>query len=310
MELLHDKIKKTIIAWQNYLLLERCYSKSTISSYLIDLRNFLIFIQHYKSKTISYIDLQTVDIKLIRSWLSNRLINRYISSSNSRALSAIKNFYKFLEKKDNIKYHNISSITSPKKNKSLPKALSQKETRISLNNIENITKEHWINQRNKALLILIYSTGLRISEALSITKNHIKNGQTLKIIGKNNKERRIPIINKALQIISNYLKIIPFTIKDNEPIFRGKKGNVLQRSVFNRELIKLRRIINLPEHLSAHAFRHSFASHLLENGANLRSIQELLGHKKLSTTQQYTKITKHQLKTVYEKNHPAIKGLL
>lgn len=158
--------------------------------------------------------------------------------------------------------------------------------------------------RNKALLILIYASGLRISEALSITKIHLQNLDFIKVVGEGNKERVIPWLPIVRSLIEEYLKLLPYDLNDQEPIFRGKQGKKLQPPVFNRELIKLRRFYGLPEYLTAHSFRHSFASHLLENGADLRSIQELLGHKSLSTTQSYTKTNIKHLEAVYNVSHP------
>ena len=162
----------------------------------------------------------------------------------------------------------------------------------------------WIDLRNKSLLTLIYASGLRISEALSITKNHVNQCEYIKITGKGNKERLVPWIEEARKLILEYLKELPYEIDENEPIFRSKTGKILHRSNFNSELVKLRRIYGLPEHLSSHSFRHSFATHLLENGADLRSIQDLLGHKSLSTTQRYTKVNLSHLEAVYNKSHP------
>ena len=154
---------------------------------------------------------------------------------------------------------------------------------------------------------MIYSSGVRISEALSLTTKHIENKNFIRITGKGNKERIIPWIETTRNLLIKYINSIPFIIKQDDPIFRGKKGKPLQRAVFNQELIKLRRLNALPEHVTPHAFRHSFATHLLENGANLRSIQELLGHKSLASTQKYTKVSHHHLKSSYKKFHPDVK---
>jgi integrase/recombinase XerC len=148
--------------------------------------------------------------------------------------------------------------------------------------------------------MLIYASGLRISEALSITQNHLKSEYII-IKGKAAKERMVPWIEEAKIAIMNYLAKLPFALDNGEPIFRGEKGKVLSTGVFSRQLISLRRSLGLPEHTSAHAFRHSFATHLLESGADLRSIQELLGHSDLSATQRYTKVNIEHLTKSYNK---------
>ncbi len=287
--------------WQEYLGVQRNYSTNTTESYLNDLKNYLSFIERYLEKSVNLSLITAVDIRLIRSWLADRKYSNYSISSSARALSSIKNFYKFLEKTHKVTSHAIYSVAAPKKPKTLPKALSREDTTISLNMIDKLEELKWIDLRNKSLLTLIYATGLRISEALSITKNHVENEEYIKIIGKGNKERIVPWIAQVRNLVLEYLDALPYNIEKNEPIFRTKTGKILLRNNFNTELVKLRRIYGLPEYLSSHSFRHSFATHLLENGADLRSIQDLLGHASLSTTQRYTKINVTHLEKVYDK---------
>ena len=294
--------------WQDYLNYQRNYSQNTLDSYLNDLNNYLSFLYKYHSIQISLRHIKAADIRCIRSWLSSRTLDNFNLTSTARALSSVKNFYKYLEKKIDITCHSIFSVRSPKKPKSLPKALTISETEISLGNIGMLGNEKWIHYRNKALLTLIYASGLRISEALSITQKHLENLEFIKILGKGKKERLIPWIEESKQLVEKYVELLPYQVELTEPIFRGKRGGPLKRSVFNKELVNLRRMLGLPEHLSSHAFRHSFATHLLENGADLRSIQDLLGHKNLSTTQRYTKINRSHLESVYAKAHPASKN--
>lgn len=300
-------IQKKIEEFIEYLINQRNYSHHTINSYKTDIEHFFRFAYYYHNKIISYTDLKTVDIRVIRSWLAKRHVDNYIASSNARALSAIKSLYRYLEKTDNVHCHGLYLIKPPKKRAPLPKALAPQQT-FSVIESENILgSAEWIYVRNKALLTLIYASGLRISEALSITKKHLMNKEFLYILGKGKKQRAVPWIEAAYKIIELYLQALPYEINDDEPIFRGERGKILQRSVFGLELIKMRRIIGLPESFSAHTLRHSFATHLLENGANLRSIQDLLGHQSLSTTQQYTKINHAHLQAVYNKSHPDAK---
>ena len=300
---IHEAIKK----WQNYLQSERNYAENTLTAYVTDLKHYLSFFYKYHSKSPTIYLVKNIDVRFVRSWLSERKQDNYNAASTARALSSVKSFYRYLEKFSDISCHTIYSIKNPKKSKSLPKALTKKETFDSLNNIDILGQEDWLQLRNKALLTLIYASGLRISEALSLTRKHLENKEYLKITGKGSKERLIPWIEDARKLVVLYSKNIPFTIGDDELIFRGKKGAPLKRANFNNELVKLRRYLGLPEYLSSHAFRHSFATHLLENGADLRSIQKLLGHESLSTTQRYTKITTSHLKSVYNNTHPEAK---
>lgn len=301
MEICQAELSTIISKWQNYLKTQQNYSVHTLDSYINDLNHFLQFVASYYSRVPSLKDMVVVDIRCFRSWLAKRCQSDYNATSNARALSSIRSFYRYLEKKHSICCHAVFVVRFPKKGKALPKALSQEEAKISLDNIEMIGDEDWVHMRNKALLTLIYASGLRISEALSITPKHLENREFLRIIGKRGKERIIPWIEESRLLVEQYFSLLPYSVKSDESIFLGKRGAPLQRAVFNRELIQMRRILGLPEHLSSHAFRHSFATHLLENGASIRSIQELLGHASLSSTQRYTKISQRYLESVYDK---------
>ncbi len=296
-----DRLHAQFNDWQIYLSEIKSYSKHTSISYKSDLESFFKFIAKYNGEINLDIVLKA-DIKLFRSWLAARKMENYTASSSARALSSVKNFYAFLEKKLNADIHHIQLIKAPKKAKSLPKALTENEVQIAIENILTLNPSNsWIIMRNKALLLLLYASGLRISEALSLTPKALSNREFLNIVGKGKKERIVPWIECSYNALEEYYKHLPYSLDQNDPIFRGLKGSALARAVFNKELINLRKSFNLPEFLSAHAFRHSFATHLLENGADLRSIQSLLGHASLSTTQNYTKINSSYLKNAYDK---------
>lgn len=304
----NTELLELVDKWQKYLKLQKNYSDHTLCSYKNDIDNFFDFIKSYDSEILSVDGISKVDIRLIRSWLAKRQQDKYVAASNARCLSAVKNFYKYLEKTIGVSCHTVFSVKNPKKANVLPKSLSQDDSKLSLEHIDDFANLEWIELRNKALLILIYASGLRISEALSITKSHLQNIDFIRITGKGQKERLVPWIPVAREFIDKYLSKLPHNISEQDRIFRGKMGKELQPAVFNRELIRLRRFYGLPEHLTAHAFRHSFATHLLENGADLRSIQELLGHKNLSTTQRYTRVNQKHLENAYNKAHPISKS--
>lgn len=280
------------------------FSENTVVSYQNDLQQLFSFLASYKEEEIGKSELEKFEARSVRAWLSERQRANYSPSSNARALSAVKSFFAFLEKRYSIVNHAIQIIKSPRKPKPLPKALTDGEVQISLENIDKFGETPELELRNKALLTLIYASGLRISETLSITKRQLENCEYIRIMGKGGKERLVPWIAESRELVLRYVDYLPQDLSLDEPIFRGHRGGVLQRNVFNRELIRLRRALGLPEHLTSHAFRHSFATHLLENGADLRSIQELLGHQNLSTTQRYTKINSKHLLAAYEKAHP------
>ncbi len=295
-------MQKIIADWLKYLSLERGYSEHTVISYRNDMENFLAFLKSYNGFEVSLQSIVEADLRLIRSWLANRNTNNYAASSNARSLSSIKSFYKFLKYSKGVTSDGVFQAKNPKKPKSLPKALSISDTMLSIECAGDSSEEDWIGVRDKALLLLIYASGMRISEALSITQKHIDD-EHIKILGKGGLERVIPWIPAAKTLVKHYLGLVPYDVSQG-PIFLGLRGKPLQAAAYRRQLITLRRSLGLPEYLTPHAFRHSFATHLLENGADLRSIQELLGHKSLSTTQRYTKVNIGHLMSAYSKAHP------
>lgn len=289
--------------WSEYLRVESGFSEHTIASYLHDLNDLIEFLTKHNASVPSLNDLENIDTKTIRSWLSQRKISEYSSSSSKRALSGVKSFYRFLHQITGNSNSAIFAISGPKKPEIIPRALSLEDVMSAINSSDDFSKNDWIAKRDKALITLIYSCGLRISEALAITKESLLKDYIV-VKGKGSKERIVPFIQVALVSINDYLEYLPFEVSNKDPIFLGEKGGVLSTGVFSRRLIKLRRNLGLPEHLSAHAFRHSFATHLLENGADLRSIQELLGHEDLSTTQRYTKVNLDHISKSYKAAHP------
>ncbi|KJV56435.1 phage integrase family protein [Orientia chuto str. Dubai] len=304
---LDSQLEKIMTEWLHYIQYYKNYSINTCNSYNNDLKQFFDFIIDYCN--LSKLDVNhlcSVDIRLMRSWLSQRYSRQYNPNSNSRALSSVKNFYKYLFKQHNLVNKIINSVRNPRSAKRLPKALDVEDTVACTNKIDSIAADKWIGARDKALLFLLYGQGLRISEALSITKASLKS-ESLIIKGKGNKARLIPWLDIAKQLVLDYINVVPYSLTDSSSLFVGKRGKKLQPAVFGRHLIKLRRQLNLPESLTAHTFRHCFASHLLNNGADLRSIQKLLGHQSLSSTQIYTKINADFLTSVYNKSHPLVR---
>jgi integrase/recombinase XerC len=301
-----DGLKEIIRDWVNWLSLERAVSHHTTIAYQQDLQNFLNFASSYNGGILELSNLLDIKLSNIRAWLTQRKNDNFEYSSSARALSSIKSFYKFIEKTKGYTVSALTTVKGPRLKKPLPKALNIDQTMKAVSNIEILSEEDWVGARDKALLILIYCTGLRISEALSLTKNDL-GSDYIKITGKGKKQRIVPLLILAQESIEKYLSQLPFNIANDEPIFRGEKGNVLQANVFNKKLINLRRMLGLPEHASPHAFRHSFATHLLGQGADLRVIQELLGHESLSTTQRYIKVDTERLLKVYNNAHPGAK---
>jgi len=286
----------------NFLKSEKRFSKNTIEAYQNDLANFIIFIFKKKEKNITKIILQELSLVDYRSWLSARLKNNYNPSSNARALATIRSFFRLLQKENLIDQQEIFKLKTPKVAKILPKATEHENILLLIKAVDNLfVKDDWQSAREKAIILLAYGCGLRISEILSLSKADFSNGEHLIIKGKGDKQRLVPLLPIIFNAVNNYLAKCPFIGNNQQPIFVNAKGNAYNRRSFAQTMINLRQQLILPKNLSAHSLRHSFATALLESGADLRSIQKLLGHSNLSTTEKYTKINKNKLLADFHK---------
>lgn len=283
-----------------FLEVEKRYSSHTLNSYRIDIFYFFDFLFRVKAKTVSQNDLENLTVHDFRKWLSERLPN-HVNSSNARALASLRSMFRFFNQNNLLKNQEISKIKTPKTGKPVPKSVDQIDIEKIFAEILNIRKTAWQAKRDVALLTLIYGCGLRISESLAVSKKSLENSQTLIVTGKGKKQRMVPLLPIVQKRINEYFAACPFKIIFDQPIFLGPKGETYTRQDFASLIQKIRRNLNLAETITPHAFRHSFATHLLEAGGDLRTIQELLGHESLSTTQRYTKIDKARLLSVYEK---------
>jgi integrase/recombinase XerC len=289
--------------WEEWMRHAKRSSEHTIISYRNDLRHFCAFLSGHLGAKVSLSHLKSLETRDLRAWLTTRA-GEYESTSNARALSTVKSFFRYLEKQSVIDNAAIFHIRSPKIKKALPKALGIEQAAEALSGVGTLHKEEWVNKRDLALLVLIYGCGLRISEALSLRYQDIPRGDTLSVIGKGNKERQVPVLPVIREAIADYVHACPHPFADDTALFLGKQGKKLDPAIFQLQLRKLRAQLNLPESTTPHAFRHSFATHLLSAGGDLRSIQELLGHASLSTTQRYTHVDKERLLKAYQAAHP------
>ncbi len=282
-----------------YLQAEKRYSKLTVVAYENDINYFCLFLRNKFNLLVDKERLQNLSIQDFRSWLVFKKEQNFSNVSIARSVSCIRSFFRFLDVQNAITNAAIANIKSPKIGKSIAKSVDKIDINSIVDLIPNFIKKKWLQKRDLALLFLIYGCGLRISEALSITKNHLKNEEEITIIGKGEKQRTLPILPIVKLKINQYLAEVPYQINDDQPIFLGAKGNKYQAAVFEKLIQKIREFLQLSKNVTPHSFRHSFATHLLENGGDLRKIQELLGHKSLSTTQRYTKVDKKRLLSAY-----------
>ncbi len=299
-----DELKEKIYQWRSWLRDERRYSVHTLDAYSRDLAIFLQFLEEFFNKVPSLKILQKADVRTFRAFLSNRNARYIEKSSTARELSSLKNFYHWLAKNQIIDNTSLSIISSPKQGKILPKAIDVNDTFNVLEIVKDFSKQEWQGLRDVAILTILYGCGLRISEALSLNMGDINHNNFLKIKGKGNKERLVPILPIIREKIDAYLSACPYNIKNGEALFLGARGERISPRIIQRNLEKVRRYLGLNDNLTPHALRHSFATHLLANGTDLRSLQELLGHASLSTTQRYTDVQIETLKKEYSKSHP------
>ncbi|MBQ9732201.1 MAG: tyrosine recombinase XerC [Alphaproteobacteria bacterium] len=299
-----DEVKEKISQWQSWLKDERRYSVHTLDAYSRDLAIFLQFLEEHLGKIPTLKILQKADVRTFRAFLSNRNAKYIEKSSTARELSSLKNFYHWLAQNKIIDNTSLSIISSPKQGKILPKAIDVNDTFNVLEIVKDFSKQEWQGLRDVAILTILYGCGLRISEALSLNMGDINHNNFLKIKGKGNKERLVPVLPIIREKIDAYLSACPYNIKNGEALFLGARGERISPRIIQRNLEKVRRYLGLNDNLTPHALRHSFATHLLANGTDLRSLQELLGHASLSTTQRYTDVQIETLKKEYSKSHP------
>ncbi|MES2677711.1 MAG: tyrosine recombinase XerC [Pseudomonadota bacterium] len=297
----NEEVKDLVDDFLVYLASQKRCSNHTIVSYHTDIFYFFAFLKNRSGALVSKGELEKIAVQDFRSWLVFRKEQDFSSASTARAISCLKSFFKFLNRHKIIANKEVENIKPPKLGKPIPKAVDKIDIDSIVDLIGEFSKEEWLKKRDLALLTLIYGSGMRISEALSLTKNHLGNNGVVVITGKGNKQRMIPLLPIVEKRINEYLAVLPHKINNNEPIFLGLRGKKYQAAAFEKLIQNIREFLSLPDTISPHSFRHSFATHLLENGGDLRTIQELLGHSSLSTTQRYTKIDKKRLLEVYNK---------
>lgn len=288
--------------WQNWLKDERRYSLHTLDAYSRDLSVFFDFLKDYLKRAAERQDLASLDVHGFRAFLSARAARHIDKNSLAREISTLRNFFKWLNRSKILKNEDISVIVNPRRPKILPKALDITQTLNILKKSEK--NQDWQGLRDTAIFTILYGCGLRISEALALNVGDITHNDFLRVKGKGNKERIVPLLPLVKENISAYLAACPYKLTNGEPLFLGARGDRISPRIIQRNLEKLRRELGLPDTVTPHALRHSFATHLLAEGTDLRSIQELLGHASLSTTQRYTDVQIETLQKEYLKAHP------
>jgi integrase/recombinase XerC len=298
-----DIVNGHVAGWLRDLGAVRRLAARTLEAYRRDLGQFVTFLASHTGGAVSLATLRDMRAADLRAFMAVRRQDGVEARSLARALSAIKSFFRYLEREGVLSIEALNTLRTPRTRKSLPKALTVREAKAAIATTDEIEDRPWVAARDMAVLSLCYGAGLRISEALGLSRADVE-GPTLRVTGKGGKTRLVPIIEPVRQAIEAYLKLCPFTLTPSQPMFRGVKGGVLSPRLLQARMVQLRSALGLPPGATPHALRHSFATHLLGRGGDLRAIQELLGHASLSTTQIYTAVDTERLLDAYRAAHP------
>jgi integrase/recombinase XerC len=299
-----EDVAAAFAAWRQWLAAERRASAHTLDAYTRDLAGFLAFVTGHAGAPPALADLSGLALRDFRAWLAARHERGLSATSNARALSVVRGFFRWLDRRGLAANPAIATMRGPKLPQPVPKALTVNDAAAALDEMGVAADEPWIAARDAAVVALLYGCGLRIGEALGLDRAVLPLGDTLVVLGKGRKQRVVPVLPAVQDAVAAYLRLCPYDGAATAPLFVGAKGKRLQAAIVQRQLARVRAGLGLPEHATPHALRHSFATHLLGAGGDLRAIQELLGHASLSTTQRYTAVDAEQLLRVYDKAHP------
>ncbi len=292
--------------WLAALAGERRLSALTAEAYERDTRQFLQFLTGHCGGPPGIADIAELKPADLRAFLAARRGTGAGARTLGRGLAGIRSLLRFLERRGMANAAGAAALRTPRQPKSLPRPLTALDAKRVVAAGEQLAEEPWIAARNAAVLTLLYGCGLRISEALGLAGGEIAHGDEtmLRVTGKGGKTRLVPLLPVAVQAAMEYRRLCPYHLETEKPLFRGARGGALNPAIIQREMVRLRSALNLPDTATPHALRHSFATHLLGRGGDLRTIQELLGHASLSTTQVYTGVDTARLLEIYESAHP------
>jgi integrase/recombinase XerC len=298
-------LDRAVAHWLSHLRHERAAAEKTLQAYERDVRQFLEFLEGHLGHAPCLADLDRMEPKTVRGFLAARRRSGAVSRSLARTLSALRQLFRWLEAQELVDNRAILQIASPRVPHSVPKPLTVEKAAGVVDGGPAADLD-WTLARDTAVLLLLYGAGLRIAEALSICAKDAPMGtrDVLRIKGKGGKERMVPVLPIVRAAIERYVTLCPYPLDPDEALFRGAKGGPLSPRIIQLAMERLRAALGLPATATPHALRHSFATHLLSAGADLRQIQELLGHASLSTTQAYTEVDRERLLAVYDAAHP------
>jgi integrase/recombinase XerC len=289
--------------WSSYLQHDRRRSSHTVRAYAATAHRFVQFLGRYRGEAIDTAALNGVSAADLRSFLADRRAGGLGPSSAARELSAVRAFLRYAAEQQG-SVAQLPRTRAPKRPRTLPRPAAPDDAVELAENAAEAASQPWIGSRDLAILLLLYGAGLRVAEALSLTANVVPIGSTLKVTGKRSKPRIVPVVPAVREAIEEYARQCPYPLRGDTPLFLGARGGPLNPDLVRRAVAAARKRLGLPDTLTPHALRHSFATHLLARGVDLRALQELLGHASLSSTQIYTAVDAARLLDVYRHAHP------
>jgi integrase/recombinase XerC len=298
------EVRAAVEAWTGWLDGERRLAANTLDAYRGDLVAFLGFLSGHLGGPPDLRALAELAPADIRAYLAWRSREGYERTSTARAMATIRSFFRFLDRRGLAHVPAVHAVRTPRILRSVPKPLTERDALDAVATVADLSDEPWIARRDIALLMLLYGCGLRIGEALALARHQAPTGDTLLVTGKGGKQRVVPVLAIVREAVAAYLAACPHDFGDRGPLFFGARGGRLDPAVAQKQMRRLRALLGLPETATPHALRHSFATHLLAGGGDLRTIQELLGHASLSTTQRYTEVDSARLVAVHRAAHP------
>lgn len=304
MSLISPAARDALEMWLSYQRALKGAAQNTITAYQGDVTEFLAFITEHKGERQGLAALARITVTDMRAWMAQARGGGIAARSLARKLSAVKAFYRWLSEREGFEPTAVLSVRAPKFQKKLPRPLAEDAARTLIDAIELQSGKPWVGVRDVAVVTLLWGCGVRISEALGLTGADAPLPEVLRIVGKGGKERVVPVVPAAAAAVDAYLRVCPYPLEPHQPLFRAVRGGALGPGAIQKVMASARMQLGLPASATPHALRHSFATHLLDAGGDLRAIQELLGHASLSTTQAYTAVDTARLMEVYDRAHP------
>lgn len=296
--------RAALAAWLDHQRALGGAAENTLTAYARDVTDFLNFLAAYQGGSAGPRALAAITLRDMRAWMADERRRGLGARSLARKLSAVKGFYRFLAQRDGLDPTIVLSTRAPRFSARLPRPVSPEAAMELIETTGEMATDDWVRARDVAVLTLLYGCGLRISEALGLTGADTPLPEVLRITGKGGRERLVPVLPVARDAVARYLDLCPWPVEPDQPVFRGVRGGALNPRQVQKAVAQARMALGLPASATPHALRHSFATHLLNAGGDLRAIQELLGHASLSTTQAYTAVDTARLMEVYAKAHP------